>query len=430
MTPAARVALAVELLERIEAGGVADRETANFFRSRRFAGSKDRAAVSHQVYAVLRRRAELMWRLRGANLPVDARRLVLAELASTGDQDPAGVRALFDGSRFGPAALDASEQAAIPALQAPMSGTPDWVQGAYPEWLDAALRERFGGDVIAEMHALTARAPVDLRVNRLKGTRDDALEALAMSHIDATATPLSPVGVRLAGRAELAKQSVFTGGLVEPQDEGSQIVALLVAAKPKMQVVDLCAGAGGKTLALAAEMQNRGQIYACDIEERRLRRVEPRLQRAGVRNVQTHVLRDGDDPLLTELVGKADRVLIDAPCSGIGTWRRQPDARWRLTPDDLTRDRHAQAALLDRAAPLLRPGGQLVYATCSLLPSENEDQVQRFLSRQPSFVLRPASEVWRETLQTEPPGDSPYLRLTPLRHGTDGFFAAVLRQSG
>ena len=428
MTPAARVAAAVELLSLIQSGGAADRQVAAFFRGRRFAGAKDRSAITEQVYAVLRRRGELAWRLQAAAAAPTPRNLIIAALA--GGQPTDDVARLFDGSRFAPPPLDETERALLESLVDARDGpAPDWVQGAYPPWLEPELRDRFGDDVVAEMQALLARAPVDLRVNRLKGERAEAEAALAAVGIAAAPTPYSPLGLRLRARADLSHLALFRTGLVEPQDEGSQLVALLVGARPRMQVVDLCAGAGGKTLALAAEMENRGQIYACDSDPRRLGRLAPRLERAGVRNVQSHRVLGEGGPLLGELAGKADRVLLDVPCSGTGAWRRHPEARWQLTPDDLARDRALQAALLDRAAALVRPGGRIVYATCSLLPAENERQVQAFLGRHGGFALLPAAAAWTVAAPL-PPGSDTYLRLTPQRHGTDGFFAAVLERGG
>jgi 16S rRNA (cytosine967-C5)-methyltransferase len=428
MTPAARIAAAVELLISIETGGAADRQVAAFFRSRRFAGAKDRTAITEQVYAILRQRGALGWRLRQARAEPSPRNLVLAALAADGASE---ISALFDGSRFGSVPLDAGEQALLGRLRAQaQESLPDWARGAYPEWLDGELRDRFGPDLMAEMQALLQRAPVDLRVNRLKGNRGEAEAALAAIGIAAAPTPYSPLGLRLAGRADLARQVVFQSGLVEPQDEGSQLVALLVDAKPRMQVVDLCAGAGGKTLALAAEMQNRGQIYACDADARRLGRLAPRLERAGARNVQVHRLAGEGDALLAELAGKIDRVLLDVPCSGTGAWRRQPAARWRLTAADLERDRTLQAGMLERAAGLVKPGGRIVYATCSLLPSENERQVQAFLARHVEFTVLPVGGIWADAVGAAlPDGCESYLRLTPHRQGTDGFFAAALQRT-
>jgi 16S rRNA (cytosine967-C5)-methyltransferase len=430
MTPAARVAAAVELLTLIQAGGAADRQTAAFFRNRRFAGSKDRGAITEQVYGVLRRQGELAWRLGEAGAAASPRNLLIAALAD--DRQPEELAALFDGSRFGLAPLDDAECALAAQLAAGKSEMePDWVRGAYPEWLDAELRDRFSDAIVPQMQALLARAPVDLRVNQLKGNRAEAIAALAAIGIAAEPTPYSPLGLRLEARADLARHAVFQSGLIEPQDEGSQLVALLVGARPRMQVLDLCAGAGGKSLALAAEMANRGQIYACDSDPRRLGRLSPRLERAGARNVQVHRLAEEGDKLLAELAGKLDRVLLDVPCSGIGAWRRHPEARWQLTPAVLQRDQALQAVLLEQAAPLVRPGGRIVYATCSLLPSENERPVQAFLGRHPSFALVPTSTVWAETEGVRAPeGSDTYLRLTPQRHGTDGFFAAILERSG
>lgn len=327
---------------------------------------------------------------------------------------------------FAPAPLSDAERAALDHFAALERPAPNWVTGAYPEWLEPELARAFGDRFAVEMAALQGRAPVDVRVNRLKGNREDALRALAAVGIAAEPTPLSPLGLRLGGRPKLEETAVFRSGLVEPQDEGSQIVTLLVAAAPGMQVVDLCAGAGGKTLGLAAEMGNSGQIYAADSDAARLARMKPRLLRAGVRNVQTPRGRDG--AWFAALEGRADRVLVDAPCSGLGAWRRRPESRLRLTPETLAEDCARQLDLLRWGARLVKPGGRLIYATCSLLPAENDDIVAAFLQAGSGFRVLPVAEVWAEAIGTDCPVETPFLLLTPARHGTDGFFVAVLRR--
>lgn len=434
MTPAARIAAAIELLETIEAEGgmrAADRCVQNYFRARRYAGSKDRHDVTERVYAVLRRRAELDWWLARHDGKPSARHRVVAALARLEHRASAEIIPLFGQGAHAAAPLDDAETAMVEALTtADAAKVPGWVQGNYPPWLEAELARRFGPDIAAETAALLERAPLDLRVNTLKGTREQALEALKVLRLEAAPTPLSPIGIRLGERAKIDDKAIHQSGLVEPQDEGSQLVALLTAAEPKMQVVDLCAGAGGKALALAAIMRNRGQIYACDSDAQRLARINPRTQRAGARNIQTHRLTGtDDDPFLAEMAAKADRVLVDAPCSGTGTWRRNPEARWRLTAEHLAELRAVQDHLLDRGAGLVKPGGRLVYATCSLLPCEGEDRIEAFLARQPGFRPLPVGDVWPAVATGAPPAEGPWLRLTPRRHGTDGFFAAILERS-
>ncbi len=439
MRAGARIQSAIELLDQIEdREAPADRVVDGYMRRRRFAGSGDRAAILALVYAVLRRRAELDWRLeRGgaeaAPAGPRARHRVLAALALIEGREGPEIEALFDGARFAPPPLEEAERALLAALLAALASPagaapamPAWVRGNYPEWLADELAARFGDDLDDEARALNERAPVDLRVNRLKAGREAVLERLRHDGVEAEPCRFSPLGIRLGGRARVTARPVYRQGLVEVQDEGSQLVALVVGARPGEQVIDLCAGAGGKTLALAAEMANRGQVYACDVSAQRLRRMAPRLQRAGVRNVQTRHLAALDDPWLATLDGKADRVLLDAPCSGSGAWRRNPDAKWRLTPAELAAHAEAQARLLARAARLVRPGGRLVYATCSLLRPENEAQVEAFLAAHGGFRVAPIATVWAESVGGACPTDEAMLMLKPGRHGVDGFFVAVL----
>jgi 16S rRNA (cytosine967-C5)-methyltransferase len=274
------------------------------------------------------------------------------------------------------------------------------------------------------MLAFTQAAPTDLRANTLKATRDEAMAALASAGIAAAPTPHSPVGLRLEGRANIAGLAAYRDGLVEVQDESSQLAALLAGAKPGMRVLDLCAGAGGKSLALAAAMGNRGAILACDSDAKRLARLAPRLARSGARIVETRAL--GGTSQAKDALGKFDRVLVDAPCSGSGTWRRHPDAKWRLTPAKLAEYFVAQAALLRQAAEHVRPNGQVIYAVCSILPAEGAAQVEAFLSVNKGWRVIPADTAWREASGSKAPFDGPHMLLTPHRHRTDGFFAAVL----
>lgn len=433
MTPAARIAAAIELLETIEAEGgmrAADRCVQNYFRARRYAGSKDRHDIAERVYTVLRRRAELDWWLARHDAALTARHRLLAALVRIECRPAAEIAPLFGQGPHAAAPLDEAETAMIEALAtAGDANVPAWVRGNYPPWLEGELARRFGADLAAGTAALLDRAPVDLRVNLLKGTREQALEALKVLRIEAAPTALSPIGIRLGERAKIDDKAIYHSGLVEPQDEGSQLVSLLVAAEPKLQVVDLCAGAGGKSLALAAAMRNRGQVHACDTEAHRLARINPRAQRAGARNIQAHRLSGkDDDPFLVEMAGKADRVLVDAPCSGTGTWRRNPEARWRLTPEQLSELRVLQDRLLDQAAALVKPGGRLIYATCSLLPCEDEDRVDAFLARDPRFRPLPVGEVWPGVATGDVPAEGPWLQLMPHRHGVDGFFVAILER--
>jgi len=278
------------------------------------------------------------------------------------------------------------------------------------------------------MAGLNAPAPVDLRVNLIKTDRDGARRALAAEKVHAEPTPWSPVGLRLTERAPLSGLAAFKDGLVEVQDEGSQLAALLLGAKPGMRVVDFCAGAGGKTLALAAAMKNRGKLVACDTAEWRLERSGQRLRRAGVSNVERRTLSTERDPWIKRHAKSFDRVLVDAPCLGVGSWRRNPDAKWRATPNDLAELQIRQHDILASAARLVKPGGRLAYITCSLLREENEAQAERFLEEAPDFMLVPAVRAWDEAIGTPCPAGTDYLRLTPAQHGTDGFFVALFER--
>ncbi len=447
MTPSARLQAAIELLGAIEnamtVGPPADRVVSSFFSQRRYAGSKDRAAVADTVYGVLRCRAELVWRLdRAGEVPACpeacSRRLVLAyEVLGLG-LSPADLAALCDGGRYAPAPLEPSEAACLDALASGLDDgapgdAPGHVRGNYPQWLDEKLRKRFGGELPEQMAAFAERASVDVRVNLLRTTRDKARAALVAEGIETEPCRLSPVGLRLVERASLGGGAAFRRGMVEVQDEGSQIVCLLTDARPGMQVLDLCAGAGGKTLGIAAAMAGKGQVYACDVNRSRLERMRPRLKRAAAHNVQLRHIVSENDPWLGELGGGIDRVLVDAPCSGSGTWRRNPDLKWRLTPEGLDRHVATQRRLMQAAAPLVKVGGRLVYATCSILPRENEDQVDAFIAENPDFRILPVGDIWPDAVGGQYPsdvlGEGPFLSLTPLRHRTDGFFVAVLERT-
>ena len=307
---------------------------------------------------------------------------------------------------------------------------PRAVANDVPEWLEPYLERVFGKSLEREMAALNASAPIDLRVNLLKTDRETARRALAAAGVRTEPTPWSPIGLRLAERMPLSGLTAFKDGLFDVQDEGSQIAALLAGARPGMRVVDFCAGAGGKTLALAAGMANRGKLVACDVSARRLERAARRLRRAGVGNVERRTLASERDKWVKRHAGGFDRVFVDVPCLGTGTWRRNPDAKWRSRPEDLAELVERQQQILRSAARLVRPGGRLVYATCSLLREEDEAQSEAFLADAPDFSLVPAARAWEETIGGNSPGGEDYLFLTPARHGTDGFFVAVFERSG
>ncbi|MDB5316705.1 MAG: rRNA m(5)C methyltransferase, partial [Rhodospirillales bacterium] len=297
-----------------------------------------------------------------------------------------------------------------------------------PAWAYPLFLAHFGETLPAEMAAMEQGAPLDLRANLLRTTRDAAAIALAAEGVATVPTPFSPWGLRAEGRKPVITTEAFKAGLIEIQDEGSQLIALITDARPGMRVADFCAGAAGKTLALAATMENRGRITACDTSNVRLEGAVRRLRRAGVDNAERHLLEPGDK-WTKRRAGTFDRVLVDAPCTGSGTWRRNPDARLRTRPEDLVELVALQEDIIDRAAELVRPGGRLIYATCSLFTDENEGQMQGFLERHPDFAVLPADAIWAELRPgVDAPCAGPYLATSPARHGTDGFFAAVLER--
>jgi 16S rRNA (cytosine967-C5)-methyltransferase len=430
MTPGARLQAAIDILSTIGATRhPADRVFDGWARGSRFAGSKDRAAVGELVFTVLRHKSELATAL-GSEEP---RLLALGAVSMIDAAGPAAAMALADGARHAPAPLAPGEADALRNASLPGEDAPAHVRLNYPEWLHAEFVRAFGPRLETEMAALMQRAPTDLRVNALKINRDAALEILIGEKAAVEPTPLAPFGLRLKARANIQGLAAFRDGLVELQDEGSQLACLLSAVQPGEQVVDLCAGGGGKSLALAAMMGNRGQIHACDTDRRRLGKLMPRAQRAGARNIQTRfikpdVLPGGPDTDLADLEARMDCVLVDAPCSGTGAWRRNPDARWRLTPELLASYRATQMEVLARGGRAVRPGGRLVYITCSLLPSENEDQIDAFLQNHPDFVPAAWDAFWPEGIAPLPTAKGGALRLTPASTGTDGFFVAILKR--
>jgi 16S rRNA (cytosine967-C5)-methyltransferase len=437
MTPGARLQAAIELLAEIHGGTApADRAAAAFFRNRRYIGGKDRRAVLDRAYEVLRRRAALDWRIEQAvaagESPDRERARMIAALAQLEGWSADRIAGAFDGGQYRPARLSEGERALARALQGGSIDDPEEplaVRLEFPAWLEPAFREAFGDRLSDELAALMVEAPLDLRVNTLKADRPAAIAALAQDGIAATPTPLSPLGLRVESRPPLATLPSFTGGLVEVQDEGSQLVGLLTDARPGMRVVDFCAGAGGKTLALAAQMKNKGYLVACDVLRGRVDRAAVRLRRAGVHNVERRGLSSERDRWVRRHAGRFDRVLVDAPCSGCGTWRRNPDAKWRLTPQGLDELVDLQGRILESAARLVKPGGRLVYATCSLLAVENQGQVDRFLAAASDFAPLPIEIVWAEAVGGQCPGAGASLSLTTARHGTDGFFIAVMERA-
>jgi 16S rRNA (cytosine967-C5)-methyltransferase len=427
VTPAARAAAAIELLGHIAAGAdPADTIIAEYFRRRRYAGSGDRRAVRELVYDVLRDLGLRRWQVEEAGGDGDDNRAwMIAQIAADAPDDLARI---FSGGQFGPAPLSEDETAMVERLQGLDAAAPRWAQLNCPEWLLEKFDRAFPQSADAEVGALNTLAPVNLRVNSLRASREKVQEFLAAEGHAVEPTPLSPVGLRAEKWLPLANTKAFKDGLVEVQDESSQLLAFAVNARPGERVADLCAGAGGKTLALAAMMENSGEIIAADVSHARLRKMTPRLQRAGVTIAHPAPF---DASALADAIEPVDRVLIDAPCSGTGAWRRHPEARWHLTPEKLAEDIATQALLLRQGARLLRPGGWLIYATCSMLPEENEEQAAAFLNEHPDFSRVPAERYLTgdqlAAAGLEPDGD---LHLSPARSGTDGVFAVVFEKAG
>ena len=430
MTPAARLAAAIEVFGAIDAER---RPAADALKAwgltHRFAGSGDRAAIAGLVYDALRRRASSGF-LMDADTP---RAVLIGMLKRERGLSTDAIATLASGARYAPEPLTADERQRLETGD--LAGAPPFIAGDYPEWLDPHFERAFGVDRIAEGAALASRAPLDLRVNTLKGARDAAAAMLA--DLQPEPTRWSPWGlrVRLAADAKspaIHAEPAFLKGMIEVQDEGSQLAALFSAARPGEQVVDLCAGAGGKTLALAAMMENKGQIYSTDDDKRRLAPIHERLARSGARNVQVRTPKSVGDAI-ADLAGRIDLVLIDAPCTGTGAWRRNPDAKWRMRPGALTQRVKEQAEILDRAVPLLKAGGRIAYITCSVLNEENGAQVSAFCSRHPAFSVEPPAKV------AEALGERAFMftkaarltdegiLMTPRTTDTDGFFVSVLR---
>lgn len=417
---------AIEVLEDLQAR---KRPAADALRdwglAHRFAGSGDRSAIGNLVFDALRKQASSAWLMEDDSPPS----IVFATLMNQWGTGIAQMQEAFQDDKFAPP---------IPVERLKLASSRDfafadpWVEADVPAWSAAHFEENFGDDWVSEAAALATRAPLDLRVNTIKSDRDKVLKALKST--GAEPTRIARQGVRISGGKgarrlpNIQVEAGFQKGWFEVQDEGSQLVSDLVFAQPGEQVLDFCAGAGGKTLALSAAMSNAGQVHAFDSNKQRLAPIYERLKRAGTRNVQVH--QPGED--LSPLEGRMDRVLVDAPCTGSGTWRRRPDAKWRLTSETLETRMKEQAAVLDEAARYVRPGGYLVYVTCSVFPDENETQVYSFGDRHAGYELLSAGEVWQDLFGFDKPkpwsSDMQCITLTPASTGTDGFFFAVMQR--
>lgn len=423
MSPADRLLAALDLMEEVDRiARPADAVVSVWLRGRTELSDEDRGFVLDLLSTVLRHRARLGWRVDRNGLSDTPRTRLLAWLALGEVRTPDQITRLLSD-------ITEAERRLLADLQgAPLDHPemPEEVRLECPDWAAGPLRRRYGESFAAEMTALLTPPTLDLRVNTIKATRKAMLRELAGLGIQAQASSRTPHGLRIAERLSLSRLGPLKSGALEIQDEGSQLVAMLVDARPGDRVVDFCAGAGGKTLAVAAQMENKGHIVACDVNEGRLKRCAERVRKAGLHNVRTQLLTSETDRWIKRRKGSYDRVLVDAPCSGTGTWRRNPDARWRAAEEKGLDNLVAlQARILASAARLVKPGGRLVYATCSLLPEENEEQVAAFLAAHPAFRVVPQRAAL-PTLTDSAHAD--YFSLTPARHDTDGFFAAAMER--
>ena len=389
----------------------ADAVVSRYLRAHPILGQHDRAFAAEIVFAVLRRLRLLETLTAGR----DPRRLVLAALTR--------LRGLS--LRELDTAIKPRERDWLAQLKAQAEDDTLAVRCDFPDWLLARLQRQYGEqELLSLAHSLQKSAPLDLRVNLLKAEREAVLARLAADGLGAQATPYSPVGVRLEGKPQINRHALFVAGAIEIQDEGSQLLCQLLAPRRGEMAADFCAGAGGKTLALGALMRSSGRLYAFDVSEKRLAGLKPRLARSGLSNVHPQWIASEHDARLKRLAGKLDRVLVDAPCTGLGTLRRNPDLKWRQDEQALAGYRAQQESILAAAARLVKPGGLLLYATCSLLDAENQEVVQAFLAANAQFELRPANAALAQQRIELDTGE--YLRLAPHVHGTDGFFAALL----
>ncbi|MES0882102.1 RsmB/NOP family class I SAM-dependent RNA methyltransferase [Roseibium sp. SCP14] len=428
MKDGGRLAAAIEVLTDIENRHrpvqVALRD---WGAAHRFAGSGDRTVIGNLVFDALRNKVSLAARMKSAT----PRALVLGTYALTWEKGLEALSGALSQDRHAPESLTDEEVSILgDDMQPEMK---DFEAADVPSWIWPELQSIFGDSAVDEGQALAKRAPVDLRTNTLKSDRDKVLKRLA--HTGAIRSQISPLGVRIEAKPGLGRmphvqaEEGYRKGWFELQDEASQLAAHLAQAKPGEQVLDYCAGGGGKTLALAASMQNKGQLYAYDADRLRLAPIHERLQRAGVRNIQ---VRDPASSSLEDLQRQMDLVFIDAPCTGTGVWRRRPDSKWRLSEKALEDRIEDQRHVLDHASQYVKPGGRLVYATCSVLPQENQDQAARFLNRNPDFSSKSALDIWRQTLSGLPEpkyvNERGELLLTPASTGTDGFFIAIFER--
>ncbi|WP_018149860.1 RsmB/NOP family class I SAM-dependent RNA methyltransferase [Leeia oryzae] len=393
----------------------ADVNLSYFFRNNGQLGQQDRSWIAESVFGLLRHKIWIDWRI-GKATPRQQLIAYFRLVKGLPQRELQGI-------------LNESDMAWLQGIMSQPAGEmPLHVKAELPEWVSEKLKDQFNEEqLIALGRGLKEAAPLDLRVNTIKAQRPQVLAALLKSQFPAEISPLSPFGIRVQGKPAINRHPVFLYGEVEVQDEGSQLLGVLLAPKRHDMVVDFCAGAGGKTLLLGAMMASQGRLYAFDISEKRINNLRPRLKRSGLSNVHPQLISSENDQRIKRLAGKIDRVLVDAPCSGLGTLRRNPDLKWRQTPDGLAEIIARQQSILQSASRLVKPGGRLVYATCSILPEENQQQIERFLENNPAFTLTPVKEILEQQHIPLEMGD--YLQLYPHLHQTDGFFAAVLTRT-
>ena len=437
MIPSARINATIEILEKVGSSSLnVDRVTLSYFRQRRFAGAKDRSFIIQLVYRLVRNRIKINWWLDSLNLAFSPRFQVIAGLALFNDGPIEDIEDLFKEGEHSTGLLDDEEGNLIKEL-VPQSifneKMPDNVKYECPDWIADRLRPIYGNDLNSHLEALNAEASFDLRLNTLTNpNREGIRQALKRQGLKTELTTYSPFGLRSNRRQRLDGTKYFKSGLIEVQDEGSQLAALLVGAAPGMQIIDFCTGSGGKAMVMGGLMQNTGRIVAMEVSQNRLKQAGIRISRAGLHNIERKLISDENDKKIKRLTKKFDRVLVDAPCTGTGTWRRDPDTRAKYSDLDLENMMSLQDRILASAARLTKPGGCLVYVTCSLLREENEDRIIALLSRRKDYKIVPIPKIWDEQVTVKGGGKCPtnseMLRLTPKEHNTDGFFAAVLRR--
>jgi 16S rRNA (cytosine967-C5)-methyltransferase len=431
MTPGARLSQLIDLIGQIETTGKpADQVAFQYFRTRRYMGSGDRRFINHHIFGFLRIRGTIIGFIESYKVKPTIRLQVFAYFLKKTTMTLEELESFCGDGLYSPPSLNQEEKAFLqylPEIKEEILSLEDRLN--VPAFLVEPLKSVFEEKFEEEMKALLEEAPLDLRVNTLKASKQEVMTLLDAQSVPFEETKPSPVGLRLKSRTYILESEAYKKGLIEIQDAGSQILPFMCDVHPGMTVLDFCAGAGGKTLGLAALMQNKGKIFACDIDERRLKNAKDRLKRAGVHNTTLHLLEQTGDKWLKRHKSFFDRILLDVPCSGTGTWRRNPDMKWRITPADITRLQKQQQAILEQAETLLKPGGLLIYATCSFLKEENETQIEKFLGEHPTYSLRPFREIWQNVGETVFGDNMHYLRLTPATTKTDGFFVAILKRN-